>query len=51
VKDSEMLRTIANDLRVQGSKLADIRKIKAASVLVAAAGFGVLRSKLGGSRG
>jgi hypothetical protein len=46
-----MLRTIANDLRTQGSKQAQIRKEKAASVLVAAAGFGMLRSKLGGSRG
>lgn len=46
-----MLRTIANDLRTQGSKLAEDRKVKAASVLVAAAGFGMLRSKLGGARG
>ena len=46
-----MLRTIATDLRTQGSKQADVRKAKAASVLVAAAGFGMLRSKLGGARG
>jgi hypothetical protein len=46
-----MLRSIANDLRVQGSKHAEERKVKAASVLVAAAGFGMLRSKLGGARG
>jgi hypothetical protein len=46
-----MLRSIANDLRTQGSKQAEIRKVKAASVLVAAAGFGMLRAKLGGSRG
>lgn len=46
-----MLRTIANDLREQGSKQAQIRKEKAASVLVAAAGFGMLRAKLGGTRG
>jgi len=46
-----MLRTIANDLRTQGSKMAEDRKVKAAGVLVAAAGFGMLRSKLGGARG
>jgi hypothetical protein len=46
-----MLRTIASDLRAQGLKQAEDRKIKAASVLVAATGFGMLRSKLGGARG
>ena len=51
MKESEMLRSIANDLRTQGSKQAEIRKEKAATVLVAAAGFGTLRSKLGGLRG
>jgi len=46
-----MLRTIANDLRTQGSKQAEVRKTKAAHVLVATAGFGMLRAKLGGVRG
>ena len=46
-----MLRSIAKDLRMQGSKQAEVRKTKAAHVLVAAAGLGMLRAKLGGSRG
>ena len=46
-----MLRTIATDLRATAVKNAEERKVKAAHVLVAAAGFGMLRSKLGGSRG
>jgi hypothetical protein len=46
-----MLRSLANDLREQATKRAEVRKTKAASVLVAAAGFGMLRSKLGGTRG
>lgn len=48
---SDLLRTIAKDLRVQSNKQADDRKTKAAHVLVAAAGFGMLRHKLGGVRG
>jgi hypothetical protein len=46
-----MLRTIAKDLRTQGAKQAEVRQAKAASVLIAATGFGLLRSKLGGVRG
>jgi len=46
-----MLRSIANDLREQGTKQAETRKVKAASILVAATGFGMLRAKLGGTRG
>lgn len=51
MKESEMLRKIANDLRIQGVQRADARKVKTASVLVAAAGLGMLRAKLGGPRG
>jgi hypothetical protein len=46
-----MLRSLANDLREQATKRAETHKAKAASVLVAAAGLGMLRSKLGGTRG
>jgi len=46
-----MLRALANDLRVQATKRAEMRQGKAASILVAATGLGMLRSKLGGARG
>lgn len=46
-----MLRTIANDLRVEATKRADARRAKAACVLVAASGLGLLSRKLGVSHG
>jgi hypothetical protein len=47
MKDSEMLRQIASDLRAEAVKRAEVRRDKAASVLVAATGFGLLGRKLG----
>ncbi len=46
-----MLRAIANDLRTEATKRAEVHRAKAASVLVAAAGLGMLRRKLEGTRG
>lgn len=46
-----MLRALADDLRSEAVKRAELRRAKAASVLVAAAGFGMLQKKLGGTRG
>lgn len=46
-----MLRSLASDLRTEATKRAEVRRDKAASVLVAAAGFGMLQRKLGGARG
>lgn len=46
-----MLRSIANDLRVEATRRAEERRAKAAGVLVAAAGLGMLRRKLGGTHG
>lgn len=43
---SDMLREIANDLRVEATKRAAARREKAAMVLVAASGLGLLRKKL-----
>ena len=51
MKTSEMLRSLASDLRVEATKRADVRRAKAATVLVAATGLGILRAKLGGLRG
>lgn len=51
MNESEMLRVIANSLRTEAVKRADVRRGKAASVLVAAAGFGLLARKLGVHRG
>lgn len=46
-----MLRDLANDLRVEATKRAAERSAKAAHVLIAAAGLGMLRAKLGGVHG
>jgi len=48
VKESEMLRAFASDLRKEASRLDVVRQEKAASVLVAASGFGMLQRKLRG---
>jgi hypothetical protein len=49
MKESEMLRTLAKDLRTEATKRAEVHRTKAAATLVAAAGFGMLRRKLGGN--
>lgn len=49
MRESEMLRAIAKDLRVEATKRAEDHRVKAAATLVAAAGLGMLRRKLGGS--
>lgn len=46
-----MLRALAKDLRVEATKRAEVHQAKAAATLVAAAGFGMLRRKLGGAHG
>lgn len=46
-----MLRSLAASLRVEATKRAEARQTKAACVLVAATGLGLLRSKLGGTHG
>lgn len=46
-----MLRTLAKDLRAEAGRRAEVSRAKAASVLVAAAGLGMLARKLGGARG
>lgn len=46
-----MLRTIAGDLRKEATRRDQVRREKAASVLVAASGFGLLGRKLGVTRG
>lgn len=46
-----MLRSLASDLRTEAVKRAELRQLKAANVLVAAAGLGLLKRKLGGARG
>lgn len=51
MKTSEMLRTLAADLRAAATKQAADRRTKAAHVLTAATGLGLLRAKLGGPRG
>lgn len=47
----EMLRNLANDLRAKAASQAVAKRQKAAHVLIAARGLGLLRSKLGGARG
>jgi len=44
-----MLRKLAADLRTEAAADADARRTKAAHVLTAAAGLGLLRAKLGAS--
>lgn len=51
MKNSEMLRQLASDLRVEAVKRAEVRREKAASVLIAATGFRMLGRKLGVSHG
>lgn len=51
MKEAEMLRSLAKDLRVEATKRAAARRDKAAAVLVAATGLGMLRRKLGGAHG
>lgn len=51
MKESEMLRALAKDVRAQAVKQADDRRNTAATTLVAAAGLGMLARKLGGARG
>ncbi len=46
-----MLRALAKDLRAEATKRAEVRREKAAATLVAAAGLGMLRRKLGGTHG
>ena len=46
-----MLRALAKDVRAQATKQAEDRRNTAATTLVAAAGFGMLARKLGGTRG
>jgi len=46
-----MLRTLANDLRQEAEKRADLRRKNAALVLVAATGLSTLQRQLGGTRG
>lgn len=46
-----MLRALATDLRAEAQRRAKIGRDKAAGVLVAAAGLGMLARKLGGTRG
>ncbi len=48
MKVSETLRALASDLRVEATKRAEDMQTKAAATLVAAAGLGMLRRKLGG---
>jgi hypothetical protein len=47
MKMSEMFRTLADDLRKEASRASELRREKAAAVLVASTGFGVLSRKLG----
>lgn len=47
----EMLRSLAKDLRTKAAAQATERREKAGQILIAAAGLGLLRSKLGGPRG
>lgn len=42
-----MLRSIAADLRKEAARRDDARRVKRASVLVAASGLGLLGKKLG----
>jgi hypothetical protein len=51
MKESEMLRALAKDLRAEAVKRAEVQRTKAAATLVAAAGLGMLRRKLGGAHG
>lgn len=51
MKSSEMLRSLASELRTEATKRAEARRAKAANVLIAATGLGLLRAKLGGTRG
>lgn len=46
-----MLRALAQDLRAEHVRREDVRRAKAAGVLVAAAGLGMLARKLGVARG
>jgi hypothetical protein len=46
-----MFRSLAKDLRAEATRRAEVSRDKAASVLVAAAGLGMLARKLGGTHG
>lgn len=46
--DSTLLRNLAETLRSEAIKQADLRKVKAANILIAATGLGLLNRKLGG---
>ena len=48
---SEMLRDLADALRQESTKRAADKRTKAAHVLIAATGLGLLQNKLGGRRG
>lgn len=48
---SEMLRSLAADLRAKAAQQTVEKQAKAGAVLIAATGLGLLRSKLGGARG
>lgn len=48
---SEMLRALATDLRAKAAGQVVEKRAKAGHVLIAAAGLGLLRSKLGGAHG
>ena len=51
MKVPDTLRALAKDLRSEATKRAEIHQSKAAATLVAAAGLGMLRRKLGGAHG
>ena len=51
VKTSDMLRSLADNLRGEVVKRAADRRAKAAHMVTAAAGLGILRSKLEAVRG
>jgi hypothetical protein len=48
MKEPEMLRALARDVRAQAVKQAEDRRNTAAATLVAATGLGMLTRKLGG---
>ena len=51
MKTSEMLRILAQDLRVKAASQLVEKHARARHVLIAAAGLGMLHHKLGGPRG
>lgn len=49
MKTSEMLRSMASNLRAEEAKRAEARRQKVAATLVAAKGLGMLSTKLRGA--